>query len=68
MKPYIIKLGTSETEVVVPLGLPSPDPGQPLNLWIGRQGKKGQLPSATITIDGQTYPAKLVRDHSLDAS
>lgn len=65
---YIIKLGNSEAEVIAPPGYPSPDPEQPLKLWIGKQKSRGQLPPATITIQGQTYPAKLVRDHSLDAS
>jgi hypothetical protein len=64
--PYIIRLGNSQAEVVVPHGFPSPDPGQPLEVWIGRQTKRGKLPPATITIGAQTYPAKLIRDHSLD--
>lgn len=65
---YIIKLGDSEAEVIAPPGCPSPDPSQPLELWIGKQKRRDELPPATITIDGQTYPARLVRDHSLDAS
>jgi hypothetical protein len=67
MKAYIIQLGTSQAKVVVPPGFPSPDPDQPLAFRIGRQVKKGQLPPATITIEGKVYPAKLVRDHTLDS-
>ena len=34
---YIIKLGNSQAEVITPPGLPSPDPDQPLAMWIGKQ-------------------------------
>lgn len=59
-------MGTSSVEVIVPPGLPSPDPNVPLTLWIGKPMKRGELPPATITIDRVTYAATLVRDPSLD--
>jgi hypothetical protein len=65
---YIVRLGNSQAEVIVPPRFPSPDPDQELVLAIGRQVKIGELPSATITIDGEVYAARLVRDHSLDAN
>jgi hypothetical protein len=67
MKSYIVSLGLAQAEVIVPPGFPSPDPDQELDAWIGRQVKRGELSPATITVDGRVYPAKLVRDHSLDA-
>jgi hypothetical protein len=79
MKPYIIKLGKSEAEVVTPLGFPYPDPTQPLEFKVTSQGGPATITidgrtypvmagAATITIDGEIYPAKVVRDYSLDAS
>lgn len=61
---YVVRLGTAHIEVDAPAGYPPTD--EKLELRIGEAARPGELPPATVTINGRTYAARVVRDKSLD--